>query len=59
MAIILGYDQISLDEDSETFDSMEQVLEFAIEQLNGNYSSDMSDIELEVELDQNGYYLVS
>jgi hypothetical protein len=57
--ITLGFDQIPLDEDSRTFDSLSRVVEYAKTQLNGSYSESMTEAELEQELEQNGYYILS
>ena len=54
---LITYDQIPAEEESESFDTLNCVIEFSIEMLNGNYSHDMNKEELTRELEKNGYYL--
>ena len=53
---LITYDQIPAEEESESFDTLNCVIEFSIEMLNGNYSHDMNKEELTRELEKNGYY---
>lgn len=53
----LTYDQIDESEQSDSFDTIQEVIEFSIKYLNGSYYENMSKQELIIELESNGYYL--
>lgn len=57
MTFKITYDQIPESEDVDLFETIEEVIDFAIRMLSGTYYIDMSFSDLEKELINNGYFI--